>query len=310
MAKPLKTKEELKQQTLSELEEEQRKLEEKRKKEEERKKKEEEERKKRETVAKNIAAGADKNPLEKGAEQNLQKTAQQQKEAEARRKQEAVAKNIAANANKNPLERAAEQNILRTEERLKEDRERQKLSEVAKNLVSKADRNPLEKAAQENIANLPVPEKEKPEIRPHQQNIPREDPAFRYMTAEEKQKYELYKAITGEESAQKYLDFLTLQEQNKAISEEESAQNYLDSIREEINRRQAERIYSGNKNEILSQYLLGAQAGLESSKTGFQDALKMFFEEGQARPTSTSEYLSEMARRYLSEASAAPTRRP
>lgn len=124
------------------------------------------------------------------------------------------------------------------------------------------------------------PEIEEKVINPHQQNIERDDSAARYMDEDQRAIYNYYYNKFGEEKAEEYLD----------------------SIREDLNREQAKAIFAGNEDNVLAQLALMAPTqGLEQSKSGFQGAMRMLLGEDDYQPTSTYEYLGQMAKEDLAD---------
>ena len=123
-----------------------------------------------------------------------------------------------------------------------------------------------------------IPEKQKT-ITSHAQNIEREDSTAKYMSEDQRAIYNYYYNKFGEDSAEKYLD----------------------SIREDLNYQQAKAIYAGNEDKVLAQYLMGATAGMEQSKSGFQGALRMVMGDDSYQPVGTYDYLGQMAREDLAD---------
>ena len=122
------------------------------------------------------------------------------------------------------------------------------------------------------------PEKEEKVINPHQQNVKRETETVKaFMTEDEKAVYNYYYNKFGKEKAEEYFD----------------------SIREELNQRQAQAIFSGNEGKVLNEYIQGAAAGLENSKEGYQSFLDMIFGIEEPQPTGTMDFVSQMAREDL-----------
>lgn len=122
------------------------------------------------------------------------------------------------------------------------------------------------------------PEKEEKVINPHQQNIKRETETVKaFMTEDEKAVYNYYYNKFGKEKAEEYFD----------------------SIREELNQRQAQAIFSGNEGKVLNEYIQGAAAGLENSKEGYQSFLNMILGIEEPQPISTMDFVSQMAREDL-----------
>ena len=113
-----------------------------------------------------------------------------------------------------------------------------------------------------------------------QANIERETETVKgYMTEEERAVYNYYYNKYGEEKAEEFFE----------------------SIRGELNRRQAEAMFAGNEGKLLNEYIIGATAGLESSKEGYQGALRMLLGDDTIQPTGTYSYLSQMAREDLAD---------
>lgn len=122
------------------------------------------------------------------------------------------------------------------------------------------------------------PEKEEKVINPHQQNVKRETETVKaFMTEDEKAVYNYYYNKFGKEKAEEYFD----------------------SIREELNQRQAQAIFSGNEGKVLNEYIQSAAAGLENSKEGYQSFLNMILGIEEPQPTSTMDFVSQMAREDL-----------
>ena len=120
--------------------------------------------------------------------------------------------------------------------------------------------------------------KEEKAINPHQQNIGRENETLKgYMTDEEKAVYNYY-----------------LNKFGKAKAEE-----FFESIEEDLNFRQAQAIFSGNEGKVVNEYIQGAAAGLESAKAGYKGAINMILGIDEPQPTSTFDYVSQMAREDL-----------
>ncbi|MBQ7873765.1 MAG: hypothetical protein IJ306_01190 [Oscillospiraceae bacterium] len=139
-------------------------------------------------------------------------------------------------------------------------------------------RSAIEAPDFEKYSQIEVP-KEDVRIKPHQQNIQREDSAMKYMDEEQQGIYNYYYAKFGKERAKEYLD----------------------TIRDDLNRKQAQAIYSGNEDNIAAQYLIGAQAGFNQAKTGFQGAIRMIMGDDTYQPPSTEQYLAGLARQDLSD---------
>lgn len=122
------------------------------------------------------------------------------------------------------------------------------------------------------------PEKENKIIRPHQQNIERETETVKeFMTEEQRAVYNYYFNKFGKEKAEEYFD----------------------SIREELNKKEAEAIFKGNKGKVLNEYIMGATAGLENSKEGYKGFINMILGIEEPQPASTYDFLAEMAREDL-----------
>ena len=83
---------------------------------------------------------------------------------------------------------------------------------------------------------------------------------------------------------------------------EEKAEEYFDSIREELNKKQAQAMFAGNEGKVLNEYIQGAAAGLENSKEGYQSFLNMILGIENPQPTSTMDFVSQMAREDLANA--------
>ena len=126
------------------------------------------------------------------------------------------------------------------------------------------------------------PQKEEPAaIRPHQQNIGRETETLKgYMTDEERAVYNYYFNKFGEAKAEEFFE----------------------SIEEDLNFRQAQAIFAGNEGKVLNEYIQGAAAGLENSKEGYQSFLNMILGIENPQPTSTMDFVSQMAREDLANA--------
>ena len=84
---------------------------------------------------------------------------------------------------------------------------------------------------------------------------------------------------------------------------EEKAEEYFESIREDLNKRQAQKMYAGNENNTLAQLtIMATQQGLEQSKAGFQGALRMaLLGDDSYQPTGTYDYIGQMAREDLAD---------
>lgn len=80
---------------------------------------------------------------------------------------------------------------------------------------------------------------------------------------------------------------------------EEKAEEFFDSIREDLNKREAKAIFKGNEGKVINEYIQGAAAGLESSKEGYKSAINMLLGIDEPQPTSTYDFLSGMAREDL-----------
>lgn len=124
------------------------------------------------------------------------------------------------------------------------------------------------------------PEKENRIINPHQQNVEREtETVKKFMTEDERAIYNYYYNKYGEEKAEEFFD----------------------SIREDLNKRQAEAIFEGNEGKVFNEYLQGAVAGLENSKEGYKSAINMLLGIDEPQPTGTYDYVAQMAREDLSK---------
>ncbi|MBR3610057.1 MAG: hypothetical protein IKL57_01145 [Oscillospiraceae bacterium] len=82
---------------------------------------------------------------------------------------------------------------------------------------------------------------------------------------------------------------------------EEKAEEYFESIRGDLNMREAVAIFMGNEGKTANEYLMGAAAGLDQAKSGYQSAMRMLFGDEKTDPTSVYQYLSGMAREDLAD---------
>ena len=133
-----------------------------------------------------------------------------------------------------------------------------------------------------------------------------DDYSFEPKKEEPEKGYNIYKAPNQGRETETVKGFMS--EDERAIYNyyynkfgEEKAEEFFDSIREDLNKREAEAIFKGNEGKVLNEYIQGAAAGLENSKEGYQSFLNMILGIEDPQPTSTMDFVSGMAREDLAK---------
>lgn len=124
-----------------------------------------------------------------------------------------------------------------------------------------------------------IPEEEKTYNIHKQANQKREDSAVKYMSEDQRAIYNYYYNRVGEAKAEEYLD----------------------SIRDDLSQKQEEAIFEGNEDNILYEYIMGAQVGLEQAKSGFQGNIRMLLGDDEYQPLTTYDYLDARIKEDLAD---------
>ncbi|MBQ5666629.1 MAG: hypothetical protein IIV40_00480, partial [Oscillospiraceae bacterium] len=187
-----------------------------------------------------------------------------------------IAQIVAGGMKKTPVDRNSGEKA-ELEERIHALIQKINLAKRAQN-KSKLHSSAVNAADFEEYSQMAVPE-EPVQIRPHQQNIQREDSAKKYMSEEQQAIFNYYYNRFGEEKAEEYID----------------------SIRDELNEKKAQAIYEGNEGKVLPHLMMAGQAGLEQSKAGFQGTARAVLGDDSYQPSTEFDYYSEMAKEDLAD---------